>query len=222
MVDDLSLALVCQGCWEQVRPFSGEICVRCGYGFPSPSLQLSKPLCGACRRDYFQFDFARSFSDFEGPLKDIIRQFKYHSHPSLSGPLARLLEAVYNAGREEFTPDLVIPVPLHRARERERGYNQACLLAQRFCKLARLQLGHKVLIRQRATQVQAGLSRRARRLNMAGAFKLTQQWSAAGKAVLLIDDVFTTGATLNECAKLLKANGARRVTVLTLARVIQR
>lgn len=221
IVEDLSLALVCHRCWGQVVPFQGPVCVRCGYAFPSSNLQVPSPLCGGCRRDYFQFDFARSYSDFQDPLKEIVHQFKYRAHPSLATPLAGLLFSAYSSHLREFSSDILAPVPLHKSRERERGFNQSLLLAKGFSRLAHIPLRPHLLARTRATQTQAGLSRRARRLNLAGAFALSQKGEVSGKVVLLIDDVFTTGATLNECARLLKANGARRVNVLTLARVIQ-
>ena len=220
IVEDLSQALVCRKCWNQVVPFQGEVCSRCGYAFASLNLQVLSPLCGSCRRDYFQFDFARSYSNFQDPLKEIIHQFKYRAHPSLARPLAGLLFSVYRSHLQEFSSDVVAPVPLHKSRERERGFNQSLLLARTFSHLADLPLRPCLLARRRATQIQAGLSRRARRLNLAGAFSLLQKGEVTGKSILLIDDVFTTGATVNECARLLKGNGAQRVNVLTLARVI--
>jgi ComF family protein len=116
---------------------------------------------------------------------------------------------------------VVVPVPLHKHRERERGFNQSELLARHFARLASIPMHSNLLLRNKATQVQAGLSRRARRLNLSGAFSLPQKSEVVGRTILLIDDVFTTGTTLNECAKLLKESGAPRVNVLTLARVIQ-
>ncbi|HVN82804.1 MAG TPA: ComF family protein, partial [Terriglobia bacterium] len=141
--------------------------------------------------------------------------------PSLAQPLARLLFSVYCLHLQEFSSDMVAPVPLHRSRERERGFNQSLLLARYFSRLVDIPFHPRLLTRIRATQMQAGLSRRARRLNLAGAFLLPDKTEVAEKAVLLVDDVFTTGATVNECARLLRVSGARRVNVLTLARVIQ-
>lgn len=221
VVDDRALALVCQKCWSRVTPFQGEICVRCGYGFLSSNLQIPVPLCGGCRRDYFHFDFARSYADFQDPLKEIIHQLKYRAHPSLAKPLARLLFSVYQSHLKELASDVVVPIPLHKQRERERGFNQSELLAKHFSRLASIPIQSNLLLRNRATQVQAGLSRRARRLNVSGAFSLSQKSEVVGRIILLMDDVFTTGTTLNECARLLKVNGAPRVNVLTLARVIQ-
>jgi ComF family protein len=125
------------------------------------------------------------------------------------------------AHRDVLAADLIIPVPLHRGRERQRGFNQAFELSRHFTKLTGLPVGRHWLLRTRPTQVQAGLSRRERRLNMSGAFAVSKQAQLEGKALLLWDDVFTTGATLNECARILKQRGASAVSVLTVARVIR-
>jgi ComF family protein len=204
-----------------VDPFRGILCARCGYGFPSPNIHSARPLCGGCRRSLFLFDFARAYSSFEEPLKEIIHQFKYRSHPSLARPLARLLLSVYRSNLAELSSDLIIPVPLHKLRERERGFNQAFELSRQFSRLTCIPLPTGLLVRTKPTKVQAGLSRRQRRLNLRGAFEVSRSGMIRDKTLLLIDDVFTTGATLNECAKILKDHGARRINVLTLARVIR-
>ena len=221
VVEDLSLGVICQSCWRRVGPFRGILCTRCGYGFPSTNIQSARPLCGGCRRSLFLFDFARAYSPFEDPLKEIIHQFKYSSHPSLAKPLAHLLLSVYQSNPQELSADLIIPVPLHRSRERERGFNQAFELSRQFSRLTRIPLPTRLLVRTRPTKVQAGLSRRERRINLRGAFEVSRSRVLEDKTVLLIDDVFTTGATLNECAKILKEHGALRINVLTLARVIR-
>jgi ComF family protein len=154
-------------------------------------------------------------------LKEVIHQFKYRSHQSLAKPLAHLLLSVYRSNQENLSSDMMIPVPLHRSRERERGFNQALELSRKLSRFIRTPVVSGLLVRSRPTKVQAGLSRRERRLNLAGAFRLSRSGVVEDKRVLLVDDVFTTGATLNECAKILKRNGAQRVNVLTVARVIR-
>jgi ComF family protein len=221
-VEDVALGVVCQLCWETVKPFQGELCSQCGYAFASQNLCSERLLCGGCRRGLFQFDFARAYSRFEDPLREIIHQFKYRAHPSLAKPLAGLLFSVYQSNVEGLSADLVIPVPMHKSRQRERGFNQACELSKYFGKLAHIPLQSGLLMRIKPTRVQAGLSRRERRLNLVGSFQVSSRERIKDKRVMLIDDVFTTGATVNECAKLLRQNGAQRVNVLTLARVINR
>jgi len=116
---------------------------------------------------------------------------------------------------------LIVPVPLHKSRERARGFNQAFELSKPLANMAQIPVLANLLSRVRPTKIQAGLSRRERRMNVAGAFVLSRSKTIEDKTVLLVDDVFTTGATLNECAKILRRNGARRVNVLTLARVVR-
>jgi len=197
------------------------VCTHCGYGFPSRSITSVKPLCGICRRSLFLFEFARAYAPFEEPFQEIIHQFKYRSHRSLAQPLSKLLLTVYQAHLEDCSSDLIVPVPLHKSRERERGFNQALELSKPLGKMANLPVFASTLARIRPTRVQAGLSRRERRMNINGAFDLLETKSVEGKIVLLVDDVFTTGATLNECARILKKNGAQRVNVLTLTRVVR-
>ena len=201
-------------------PLQSPFCSQCGYAFPSKIIQSSKPLCGNCRRNLFLFDFARSFATFHDPLKEIIHQFKYRSHRSLARPLAHLLHSAYRLHFEQLASDAMIAVPMHPSRERERGFNQTAELCKHFSRSTHIPI-EQVLLRKRPTKVQAGLSRRERRLNLRGAFKVSRKERIEGRSLLLIDDVFTTGATVNECAKILKESGARRVHVLTVARVIR-
>jgi ComF family protein len=221
VVETVASSVICQSCWGKVKKFDGVVCSQCGYSFPSRSIESTRPLCGICRRGLFLFDFARAYSRFEDPFIEIIHQFKYRSHRSLAQPLSKLLFSLYQSHLRECCADLIIPVPLHRSRKRTRGFNQALELSKPLGRMGGIAVAANALVRVRATKVQAGLSRRERRLNLNGAFEFSRRRGIEGKRVLLVDDVFTTGATLNECAKILKRNGARRVNVLTLARVVR-
>jgi ComF family protein len=180
-------------------------CTKCGAPFTA-----IEGLCGRCRKGEYAFDFARSALLFTRPLREIIHHLKYSDRPSLANPLGDMLKDCLQ--RESFTGDLIVPVPLHRSRQRRRGYNQAELIARR--------LGRPVakgLIRRRKdTPSQTGLSRAERRQNLAAAFEVRAEVKAT---VIVVDDVYTTGATMNEIAKTLKRAGAERVEVLTVARV---
>ena len=219
-VETLGCGVVCRSCWQRVTRLDGILCDLCGYAFASRNLPDERVLCAACRRGYFHFDFARSYGRLEDPLQSIIHQFKYGSHPSLARPLARLLQALWAQGCRDRAPDLIVPVPLHKARRRERGFNQARLLARHLSRWTQVPLMERVLVRVRPTDAQAGLSRKQRRRNVQGAFRVVDRAAVRERAVLLVDDVFTTGATLNECARMLRKQGAHRVDVLTLARVV--
>ena len=117
-------------CWDRISPLDGVLCDRCGYRFASRSLPPGKILCAVCRKGLFDFDFARSCGALEDPLQEIIHQFKYCSHRSLALPLARLLYELWRHGFRDRVLDMMIPVPLHKSRQRERGFNQALLLTR--------------------------------------------------------------------------------------------
>jgi ComF family protein len=175
-------------------------------------------LCGYCRRGVFSFDAARSFAAYDGALRDILQHFKYHSFRPLARQLGdRLCETLERFPTEAW--DLVLPVPLHRNRERQRGFNQADLLARRVGRIAGIRLGDQDCVRVRDTPPQAGLRAAERRKNVKGAFAVPRPGRVRGLRILLVDDVVTTGATVDACAGALKEAGARSVSVLSLARV---
>ncbi len=218
IVGDSAFGVVCEDCWNKIKAIEDPFCSVCGYPFVSKCVEPGA-LCGSCRHQLFAFDFARSYSSFSDPLKEIIHQFKYCGHLSLARPLGRHLQAVYHSFPAALRSDVIIPVPLHKARERERGFNQAAELAKQLSGLTRIPFQPGWFVRTRPTEVQAGLSRRQRRMNLKGAFQVSRRAVLANRDILLLDDVFTTGATLNECATILKRSGCRRVNVLTIARV---
>jgi ComF family protein len=164
------------------------------------------------------FDRAYSFGFYEGPLRKLIHLFKYSGIRPLGKTLAGLLLKAL-PDDEDF--DVVMPMPLHWRRLWKRGFNQSELLASLVAKEQHVPMG-KAVKRIRATAVQAGLTNSKRRKNVAGAFRVCSRKLIAGKRILLIDDVMTTGATASACASVLKRAGARSVTLLTLARVDRR
>jgi ComF family protein len=174
-------------------------------------------MCGLCRRGVFGFERARSFGAYDGALREILQQYKYHGLRPLAQPLGeRLSQALDRLQDGPF--DLVLPVPLHRRRERQRGFNQAGLLAEQVAKQSGIPLGGKDCVRVRDTPPQAGLRAAARRQNVKGAFAVPRPQRVRGRCILLVDDVLTTGATADACARALLAAGAQGVWVLTLAR----
>jgi len=182
-----------------------------------PALLHGTALCGYCRRGIFGFERARSFGTYDGTLRDILQQYKYQGFRPLARPLGdRLTQTLKRLHDEPL--DLILPVPLHRRRERQRGFNQAALLAERVGKLSGIRLGGRDCVRVRDTPPQAGLRAAERRRNVEGAFAVPQPQRVRGLRVLLVDDVLTTGATADACARALMAAGAKGVWVLTLAR----
>jgi ComF family protein len=167
-------------------------------------------LCGLCIKGEHIFDFARSALLFTRTLREIIHHLKYSDRVSLAKPLGDILKQCLD--REAFTGNLVIPVPLHRSRERERGFNQAELIAAQLG----LPVATRILKRRKNTPSQTGLSRNERKRNLASAFEVMSE--VKGR-IIVVDDVYTTGSTMNEIARTLKRSGAEHVEVLTVARV---
>ncbi len=209
----------CQLCWKNIQPLSGPLCPRCGKPFPSRVTLLHSPTheCGTCRTRAPAFSKVWSVFPYAPPLKEAITLFKYQGKHSLAGPLAeRMLEAL-----PTLPPlDHFMAIPLHPHRLREREYNQALLLAYRLSRATHIPLLLNGVIRIRSTLPQTGLSKKARLTNVRRAFGVPKPNAVQGKRILLIDDVFTTGATLNECAKTLRRAGSGPVYGLTLTRMV--
>lgn len=172
-------------------------------------------LCSVCRETHPEIDGIRSVAYFEDTVRRAIHRFKYHGVRALAGPLAQLL--VEYQTEHHLPADVVIPVPLHPDREADRGYNQAGLLAHTLATQVDLPVDETALARVRATAPQVEFDARQRRSNVADAFR-THTPDVAGQRILLIDDVCTTGATMEASAQALKAGGARSVWGLALAR----
>ena len=184
------------------------ICLVCGTPL------LHGDLCRACRRAPLEIDGIRSVGLHQGPLRHAIHGLKYRRQRDLVGPLAGLLAAYLND--HPLPADVLVPVPLHRERQRERGYNQSALLARGIAG-PELPVVEDALVRLRPTAVQMTLGRDERRQNVAGAFGC-RDGALRGRRVLLIDDVCTTGATLEACAAAARQAGAASVWALTLSR----
>lgn len=184
-------------------------------------------LCGACRAGDRSFDLARTFGIYRGNLRLLILQLKFRRQERLGRRLGGLLAQVWTRleGLSDGDPSVIVPVPLFRLRERERGFNQSRLLADGLrhrletvpgAKKIRVEPG--LLVRTRATLPQTGLKVQARRENVRGAFAVTRPELVQGRRLVLIDDVMTTGATLSSCAAALRQRGAAVVYALAVAR----
>jgi ComF family protein len=200
-------SVACPDCWAKLEPIPRPFCIQCGTHAPSIETR-----CGPCRRGDHAFDLARSIYQFNDEMRGIIHHLKYADRVSLVKPLGPALRDCIAA--EGFVAEVVLPVPLHRARARERGFNQAELLARQLG----LNVNTRLLRRRKNTPSQTGLSRSQRTLNLSAAFEVRGR---PPESVLVVDDVYTTGSTLHEVAKTLKRAGVQRVEVLTVARVLQ-
>ena len=214
---------LCGPCWQAITRLGRPRCHVCGAAPPLASIvgDASEPVspgrpCAACRADPPPYDYARSAAIFEGTLREALHAFKFSGKRALARPLGDLAaEHCVATLAEEI--EAVVPVPLARERERERGFNQAELLAQRVAQRLGVPARPRWLARVRTTRPQSDLAASERRANVRGAFRASPEVS--GRHVLVVDDVLTTGATLGECARALRGGGARRVGVLTVARV---
>jgi ComF family protein len=181
--------------------------------------EITPPVvCFSCREDPPFFDRARSAFILEESGRQFVWQFKYHQCPYLSAPAVRWLKEAGDRFYRWLDYDCIVPVPLHPRKKRERGFNQSKLLARGLSRRSGVSLPGKKLLRHRYTRTQTRLKLRERIRNVQGAFRVVDQGWLREKSILLVDDVYTTGATVNECARVLKEDGALRVDVLTLAR----
>lgn len=216
-----SLPWVCQHCWEAVAYITPPACAQCGQPLAAPpeGIATTTHRCGACLLAPPPYDRARAVGLYAGVLRDMIHAMKYQRVYGLVRPLGDLLRQHFPTHWGEHPPVALIPVPLHRSRLRVREFDQALALARRLSQGVGVPLWPDVLIRHRPTLSQVGLSAAERRRNIRGAFTVRNPQCCAGQALLLIDDVYTTGATVQECARLLRQAGAASVDVYTLARV---
>lgn len=208
----------CSGCRVRWTKVASPMCTRCGLVFVSRSGE--DHLCGRCLEHPGTFSKARAAGIYDQSLRTAIQELKFKRCTTLAKPLGQLLFQTFEQQWGPGEIDLITPVPLHRRRFRERGFNQAYLLIRRWQLPDDVVIVRDLLIRSRETAPQTGLDRRQRRINLKNAFSMKRDGQTKGKRVLLIDDVLTTGATVDACARALIKDGAHRVDVLTLARAV--
>lgn len=204
---------LCPDCVEAIEWITTPFCSRCGKPFPKGA---TANLCSDCLQEKHVFDRGRAAVLYQGIMAEAIQRFKYHGDIKLTDPLSRFWEKM---DLEDLAFEAIIPVPLHPSRLRKRGFNQALLLGKVLGRITKKKVFPRALRRIRNTIPQVQLDHSERERNVRGAFAVSRQQEIRDKILLLVDDVFTTGATVDECAKVLKRSGARQVFVLTLARV---
>ena len=236
---NISRLPVCEDCLAAMRPITGGLCSICGERLISPfafaaeshsedhSSESGEALCGLCRRLEPPYVKATAYGSYDSGLRELIHLLKYNQVRPAANVLGRMLVEAMEDLQPVFSASeiLVVPVPLHSRKLRQRGFNQSELIARAALKLksatARFQLIPGLLERQRETKSQIGLSRHQRRENIRGAFVVAKAREVAGREVLLVDDVFTTGTTVSECARVLGRAGASKVYVATVARTLK-
>jgi ComF family protein len=214
----------CPSCAAGIQLVTHPLCIMCGRPFLDASGD-DHP-CGVCLRRVPDFVQARAWACYpreelaEHPLRKVVQKFKYGRKVSLGKPLGQLMARGCQEFLNECHPDIIVPVPLHPRRLRWRGFNQSVLLARQVSRAYNVPMDPFILLRSRETPPQTQLTEEERRRNMRGAFALNPEKTVADKIVLLVDDVYTSGATVNECSHALKRAGAKRVYALTLARAV--
>ncbi len=215
---------MCPECLESLEPISGERCLLCGERLFSG---LGQSLCGECLKERPPFEKASAYGSYEGAVRELIHLLKYDKVLPAANVLGRMLAEAVTDLAPDFGRDLplVVPVPLHESKLKQRGFNQSELMARALVKNKpmglKLNLAPKLVIRRRATDSQTGLTRQQRIANLRGAFRVAAPNVVSGRDILLVDDVFTTGTTVSECTRVLRRAGAQRVWVATVARVLK-
>jgi ComF family protein len=212
-------AWLCVDCLQAMQVIQPPVCQRCGLPLDEhQTARASQSICKRCQRAPLQLDGLLAYAFHSGPLRQAIHQFKYKDLRSLAAPLGQLMAEGWRAlAPEDLQPDVIVPVPLHPSRQLQRGYNQATLLAQELGSRLRCPVMKEVLVRIKATAPQVDLDAQERRDNVRNAFRC-RDTSLAGKHVLLIDDVCTTGSTLESACVALREIGVISVWAYTLAR----
>jgi len=207
--------VVCGSCLSKLSPETGPACPRCGRFLHSSG---EGHLCARCMETAPAYSLHRSCGVYGGTLKDIILLFKYRRYAPLGRPLARYAEACLAGDLQLWAGvDFLVPVPLHPARLRDRGFNQARLLARELARLRGVGVLDGCLVKARNAPPQAGLHAADRERNVIKAYSVKRPDKVRERTLVLIDDVTTTGATLRECARVLVAAGAKEVRAITLA-----
>ena len=215
LLDAPSCGPLCLACWETLPRHRPD---PCGCGTP---LATREGPCGRCRRNLSPFEAGASLGPFEGSLRSALHALKYKGHRRAARLLAAALASEPSVQRLLVDGAVLVPVPLHPLRRRERGFNQAELLARELARRATgVLVAPEVLVRRRDTPSQTGLTAAQRRRNVRGAFAIRHRSRVTGQKLILVDDVLTTGATVRECARALRSAGAREVQVLTAARAL--
>lgn len=204
----------CANCWKNLNFITKPYCIICGYKFNISILEEMK--CGKCLQTKPAYTLARSLIKFDEYSKKIIHAFKYKDKTILAKTFTRLL---YNHYHQEFCyADLIVPVPMNRFKRLFRMYNPAFILALEISKIMNITMVPDMLIKTKWTKAQTYLSKNEREKNLSGSLIFNKKYQITDKKILLVDDVFTTGTTINKCSKILKAAGAQEIYVMTIAR----
>lgn len=207
--------IICRSCWEGIKTTFPSYCLCCGRFFEGSG---EPHLCQNCLKKRPPFSYQRSCTRYKGKFKDIIILLKYRHFQVLGKDLAQFVYRVLGEKDELWWGvEVMIPVPLHPKRKRQRGFNQAQLIVKELSRLKHIEIVEECLVKNRNTPPQTLLDEEEREKNVSGAFGIKKGENIKGKVVLLVDDVYTTGSTIRECSSVLKEAGAKEVRAITLA-----
>lgn len=211
---------LCRSCRGQIKFIDRPLCSRCGFPFPFPS--ATERLCGPCISQERPFRYSRQLGYYQGRLLEAVHKFKYEKKVALAKPLGRMLARMVNSASLGTDHEAIVPVPLYLVRLKQREFNQSLLLAKVVGRLLNKPVDYQSLMRVRWTEPQVSLTFTARRKNVRGAFgvKRERKRAIAGRTLLLVDDVMTSGATLEECSRTLLKAGAKAVDAVAVARAV--
>jgi len=209
-LDDDNEFSLCEKCLKDL-PYNNSFCQVCGTPISDMGI-----VCNHCKERNYDFNFSRSVFMYEGKIISLIHRLKYNNAKYLKEPLSNFMLNYFSSHSEFKDIDFIVPVPLNRKRQKWRGYNQSELLLYSF-ENAGISVETKVLERVINTESQTNKTREERLINLENAFEVKDKQKVKGKNIVVVDDVFTTGTTINECAKALKKAGASKVVGFTLA-----
>jgi len=219
---DVSRIPVCADCLGAFWLIRDPVCTVCGRPMlPEAHLAAAGPLCALCRRGVYSFNLARSYAAYDQALMRAVTLLKHEAIRPLAGWFGLRLAEVVQSALAGYQADLVVPVPLHPERQKERGFNQAELLARAMARRLGLPVELRAIERHTPRPPKQRLSRHERWEVARGAYGASPGRRIDNRRVLLVDDVFTTGATLDACARALRSAGAAQVAALTVARVTE-
>jgi ComF family protein len=209
-------SILCLSCQEKIKPRPWDsYCLCCGRFFEGAG---EPHLCLGCLEKTPPFSKHRSCGRYEGIIKDVILLYKYRGFEGLGRYLAGYVEQALGSEEDLWLDvDAIVPVPLHRVREKERGFNQSRVLAKKLSRIKKIQLLDRRLVKVKNIPPQTSLEAKERVRNVRGAFRVKRPGAIKGKVILLVDDVYTTGSTLSECSLALKDAGAKEVRAVTIA-----
>ncbi len=209
--------ILCTNCFKKIEPVKGMLCQRCGVMLKSGGKHCRN--CRGSKASKYKCSFIRSALQFNEPTRALVHAFKYEKYLNIAPYFAEVMYKTFRKYPEYREAAFLVPVPIHKSRQRKSGFNQVEVLAQHLGKICSIPVLN-ALVRTKNTESQTKLSREQRKENILGAFALAKgvEGEIKGQAIILIDDVCTTSSTLEECACVLKSAGAREVLALTALR----